>query len=404
MPASISDSRPVRRDVSLDILRGVAILLVIAAHLKHPAAPGSLTGWLAQNVFSHGAVGVDLFFVLSGFLIGGLLINEYEKYRRINVWRFLVRRGFKIYPLYYVFMAYLFLMPAAKALFGRENVWDVMVNHWELLWPNLLFLNNYIGSDPEGHTWSLAVEEHFYIVLPFLMLVLIKWNRIQWIVVIGVALMIGCCLLRWQHWGLGTHAETIWTESHVRIDSLFLGVVLRYLENRRVEFAKSEGFTKANGWVGLALIAAGIGCWWSVFGFDWSGRVDLSLGFTVRTVGAGLILYGTWMNRFHLARISGSLIGCPLLWLAEVGAYSYGIYVWHITAMRGVERYVGGKVHGLFGVSETSWIVEAIIYSTAALVLGMVMTRLVELPFLRLRNRLFPSHIHAVNEIARPAQ
>jgi peptidoglycan/LPS O-acetylase OafA/YrhL len=400
MSASISKSRPVGRDISLDILRGVAILLVIAAHWKHPAAPGSITGWLAQNVFSAGGVGVDLFFVLSGFLIGGLLINEYNKYGRLHVWRFLVRRGFKIYPLYYIFMAYLFLMPAAKALFGGENVRDVIVSHWKLLWPNLIFLNNYLGSDPEGHTWSLAVEEHFYIFLPFLLLVLIKWQRVSWIVWVGAALMIGCCFLRWEHFGLGVHADTMWTESHVRIDSLFLGVVLRYWESRRVKITKSEEFTKADSLAGLAMIVAGIGCWCVVFGFDWSGRLDLSVGFTVRTVGAGLILYGTWMNRFHLSRVSRSLVGRPLMWLAGVGAYSYGIYVWHITAMRGVERYAGARIHGIFGISETSWIIEAFIYSTAALALGMFMTRLVEQPCLRLRDRLFPSHIHAVSGVA----
>src|SRR5438045_3895822 len=85
------------RNQSLDVLRGIAVLLVIVSHysgtLPRPSALLE-TGW----------VGVDLFFVLSGFLISGLLFSEFEKTGSINLKRFWIRRGFKIYPPFYVFM------------------------------------------------------------------------------------------------------------------------------------------------------------------------------------------------------------------------------------------------------------------------------------------------------------
>ena len=83
-------ANPVSRIKQLDVLRGIAIVLVLGSHM--PASDlWSQIGW----------VGVDLFFVLSGFLVSGLLFNEYKKHGQIRLGRFLIRRGFKIYPAFY---------------------------------------------------------------------------------------------------------------------------------------------------------------------------------------------------------------------------------------------------------------------------------------------------------------
>ena len=102
------------RNIPIDCLRGIACLLVIGAHF-HFDAPSGPVGYFAETWKRVGPVGVDLFFVLSGFLIGSLLITEMQSHGKLNVPRFLIRRGFKLYPVYYLFMLYCILVPAIKS-------------------------------------------------------------------------------------------------------------------------------------------------------------------------------------------------------------------------------------------------------------------------------------------------
>src|ERR1700691_3959576 len=131
------------RNKRLDILRCVAVVMVILVH-SGESRFFSRVGW----------TGVDLFFVLSGFLISGLLFSEYKKRKAISFKRFFIRRGLKIYPAFYVFLLctgiaqYVrFHVLAAPALFLNE----------------IFFVMNYFGG-VWYHTWSLGVEEHFYIL------------------------------------------------------------------------------------------------------------------------------------------------------------------------------------------------------------------------------------------------
>ncbi|MGA2230896.1 MAG: acyltransferase family protein, partial [Tepidisphaeraceae bacterium] len=100
--APITSPKPAGRMVQLDVLRGVAILLVMGRHF---AVSPTQAGWLSFPAgvwYVFGWTGVDLFFVLSGFLVGGLLLGELRKYGRLDVFRFIIRRIFKIWPAYYV--------------------------------------------------------------------------------------------------------------------------------------------------------------------------------------------------------------------------------------------------------------------------------------------------------------
>ena len=110
------------RNAGLDVLRGIAILLVLGVHFNFSSPHASAIALVASVWKTVGLVGVDLFFVLSGFLIGSLLLTEVERHSRLNVPRFLIRRGFKLYPVYYSFLAYTILMASAKSvLVTRTN-------------------------------------------------------------------------------------------------------------------------------------------------------------------------------------------------------------------------------------------------------------------------------------------
>jgi peptidoglycan/LPS O-acetylase OafA/YrhL len=131
------------RNPTIDILRAVAVLLVFCRH-SEGALLVSRFGW----------AGVDLFFVLSGFLVTGLLFHEYKQTRSIRAGRFLLRRGFKIYPQFYFFLA---ASIALKFYFGEAPTLSSFA-------AEAAFAQNY-AEGVWAHTWSLGVEEHFYLLL-----------------------------------------------------------------------------------------------------------------------------------------------------------------------------------------------------------------------------------------------
>src|SRR5262252_1494496 len=140
----------------LDILRCAAVLLVVTGH--------SGIFFLTSKV---GWVGVDLFFVLSGFLISGLLYSEYKKRGDISFRRFFIRRGMKIYPAFYVMLLATYV--------GQLLFWHAPPQPFSSYLREILFVQNYRFAI-WGHTWSLAVEEHFYIALALLLLVLARYS------------------------------------------------------------------------------------------------------------------------------------------------------------------------------------------------------------------------------------
>jgi peptidoglycan/LPS O-acetylase OafA/YrhL len=140
----------------LDGLRSIAILLVVSGHLS-----ADFAGRYGSTVYSrlpfvaNGWIGVDLFFVLSGFFIGGQLWKEQIRRGTVDVGRFMLRRGFRIWPLYYFFFVVVLsvslLLGTAPKTYG---------------WSDLVFLTNYVNHGIVEGSWSLCTEEQFYIVTP----------------------------------------------------------------------------------------------------------------------------------------------------------------------------------------------------------------------------------------------
>lgn len=155
------------RLIQLDILRGLAIMLVIGRHVYlQPQNAGSLGRW-TRYWFELGWTGVDLFFVLSGFLVGGLLFKEWRLNSSLDVKRFLIRRGFKIWPPYLIYIVFATAWYVVMGTFGSAK------SALLLMLPNFLHLQSYVLT-PLPHTWSLAIEEHFYLALPFVLLICIN--------------------------------------------------------------------------------------------------------------------------------------------------------------------------------------------------------------------------------------
>ena len=154
------------RNSELDFLRGIAILAVIVNHGNTDIIPtlpevSGAFGFVVWKLRALGWSGVDLFFVLSGFLIGGTLINEIEATKDLSLKRFWAKRAFKILPSYFFLLSALTILGAVKI--PPDEVYI-----------HILFLQNYLDPATFGPTWSLAVEEHFYLFLPLALTVLIN--------------------------------------------------------------------------------------------------------------------------------------------------------------------------------------------------------------------------------------
>jgi peptidoglycan/LPS O-acetylase OafA/YrhL len=218
------------RSSALDVLRAVAVILVFSAH----------SGILP--ILSHiGWMGVDLFFVLSGFLVSGLLFREYRESQQVRAGRFLARRGFKIYPQFYALTAVTITVAA----------WRGIPVSWRVIAADVTFLQSYLPGF-WGHTWSLAVEEHFYLLLAVVIGLLAKRGGEnpfralpKWIFAIFAAVLFARVATWWldppvleqahiyrsfywtpsfPKWSYAAHLLS----SHLRMDSLLAGVLLSY--------------------------------------------------------------------------------------------------------------------------------------------------------------------------------
>jgi peptidoglycan/LPS O-acetylase OafA/YrhL len=374
------------RNLQLDVLRGVAVLLVFGRHLEMEK-PDGLIGGAAQLWFRIGWLGVDLFFVLSGFLIGGLLLSEYERRGRIDVGRFLVRRGLKIYPGYLVFLAYLICIPVLKSVWQGSDPAVTLSEQWQVYWPNLLFLQNYIGTNPAGHTWTLAVEEHFYLLLPWGLAALASMNRMRVITKICLAFALLCLVLRCVSVWTGNQLAVSMAATHLRLDALMFGVGLRAF----AQFFPTQ-FVAVGNWRVLLLIT-GLIMWLPNIFIEPDTALIKTIGLTFTYLGLGAFLmaaYHTHAEQFP-ARLRRIVAPTASL-LAWVGIYSYAIYLWHVTAIGILEREIGGRVLDLAGdPSGVVWAINAISVSVGAVFLGVAASKVVEWPVLRLRDRWFPS-------------
>ncbi len=205
--------------MGLDVIRFLAVLLVLGSHLRMPdASPGWIAAWNQG-----GWVGVELFFVLSGFLVSSILFREHQKTGSIRFRRFLVRRGLKIYPAFWLMMG----TTLAFALVSRSPIEP------NRIWGEVLFVQNYLGS-VWPHTWSLAVEEHFYLGLVVLFWYLTQRSRstpfdslpFVFLVITGLCHLFRIVDPYWMQDSVNAR-RGFWT--HHRIDSLFFGVLIAYL-------------------------------------------------------------------------------------------------------------------------------------------------------------------------------
>ena len=350
------------RAIELDLVRGIAILAVMGYHFHTVHTGHAWVDFVEYPLKSFGHEGVNLFFTLSGFLVGGLLLRQYAQTGSIGARRFIVRRIFKIWPAYYVLILF-------HVLAGRHP-------RDTFLWQNLTHLQNYFGTSI-AQTWSLAVEEHFYLFLPAFLILLahfrVRANTLIAVMAVLCAIVLGVRCVAVANGQL----EAAFNYTQYRMDSLLIGVMLATLYWMKPEVWRSLAAKKR--WLAGAVVVLVA---WLAFATP-HVALDESIGYTLQAIGYCALIV---LVLEHSGSLRGSWMYRGLAWL---GVYSYGIYLWHSLALAPGD-YLIHKASALGVPSLVAWPLTLGAQFVIAIALGYLTTRAVEFPFLRLRDALFP--------------
>ncbi|MEZ5280684.1 MAG: oligosaccharide flippase family protein [Acidimicrobiales bacterium] len=344
---------------ALDGLRGLAVLAVMFHHANFPFLQG-------------GFLGVDVFFVLSGFLITALLVGEYDRVGRIDLKRFYARRALRLMPALVVMVALvcavLWFWPS-----GTLRSDSLSSAGW-----SLAYLSNYLavlvdrGLGVFGHTWSLAIEEQFYLLWPPVLVWFLTRGRARaamW----SLAIVSGAvALVRAITW-LATHdVDQVYFAFHTRADALLVGCLTALITTRIRQDALARW---AHRWRHVPLLVGAGLTSIAAFASTSSGWVYVA-GLPVVILGCALVIA-------QLASDSGSavtqLLGHRLL--VWVGSLSYGLYLWHVPVFELVKD----------AAPQLAYRYLVLIQFALSLAAAVLSHRCVERYFMAVKSRLVPS-------------
>ncbi len=382
--SSVPEASPYARHIpALDGVRGFAVLGVVSSHL-FPFSPHSALQTVLRNTLSFGATGVDLFFVLSGFLITGILYDSLSDPAFFR--KFYARRVLRIFPLYYGVIAAFAIAALALGL----NF------HHELLSLALYLQNSnriapqigiYLGPSalPLSHFWSLAIEEQFYLVWPITVFLLRKKRSL--LIFCSSALLL-CPLLRYTLSLHGVDYVTIHTNTLCRADSLLAGGALALL--LRTTF--HDRVLRAGGWLFLAgvlslTLIATLGSLGLIPPTSTGFLVALAVGYSAATA-ASTGLIALVLRSGHITSLFSIE---PMRWL---GKYSYGIYVLHVILFVYLDQPIRNLIRLHLTSSKGATVVlTGLLISLLSITAAYLSYNLYEKRFLRLK-RFFDYRLH----------
>ena len=282
---------------SLDGLRAISIALVIAGHFFHVLGIGG-----SGNL---GNLGVRVFFVISGFLITGLLVREIERTSTIDLLKFYYRRSMRIFPPFYFYVLVIFVadhlgfirIPAGSISFSAVYLTDyVNPDHWHL-----------------GHTWSLAVEEQFYLILPGVLL-FAATRRVRLLLIFLVLLVPALRIIDFR---ISGDAHWVLKGFHANMDALAVGCLLTLVRNALHENYYYSKFLRSNYAFFLVPLIM-------LFNVQTAHpHLFYGISMTVMNISIGLML--DWLVSNQTSRAGRFLNTRPMV---TVGMMSYSIYLW----------------------------------------------------------------------------
>lgn len=336
----------------LDGLRGFAILLVVA---HHQLIPVPLSG---------GFLGVDLFFVLSGFLITTLLVEEFDAAGSISLRRFYTRRVLRLAPalLLYLLVSLIVVLRTDPAQFKTSL---------QLVGLSLVYMTNWRMAfspsptlDPTAIIWSLSIEEQFYVLWPPVLFALLFFRVKRRYLITGLAVVIlGVMVHRYLLWNEGVNLHRLYYGTDSRADAPLIGCLIALIPFRLFEGA-SRRVVQTISFVAILAFAI------MVYELDFSSPFLYRGGYTLVAILAALM---TWTVTVAPAQPFAAVFGwSPLRWLGKI---SYGFYLWHWLMLKTTTFYAW------FGAADP-WVRFLVTIGVSAASFYVI-----EMPFNRMKSR-----------------
>jgi len=331
---------------SLDGLRGIAILLVIGCH-----------NYNFLPLFNFGWIGVDLFFVLSGFLITDILLRTRNDKGFIQ--NFYLRRALRIFPLFYLSILLYFLLAPLVAQFHAQ--FEYYSEHKEMVWLHLLNWLYIFHERPDhtllfNHNWSLSLEEQFYLVWPFLILLL---RNTKHLTIAIVSLLCLSILSRFISWSLlGNGDQNFLFQYMTRLDGLCIGSLIALWKYIDASTVRKKAFRLLISIASIHVIA------WIIIK---QGGLHIPhfyiLGYTSI---AAIFGYIVWYAIESKNKILASFLTSSIL--RKTGQVSYGLYMFHWPVLIMCQTFMAKTLsnHGISNYA-SNWIIATTAFASAML-------------------------------------
>jgi peptidoglycan/LPS O-acetylase OafA/YrhL len=358
---------------NLNLLRGVGALMIVIHHANSEAipflakAPG-VVGFIIARTKNFGWSGIDLFFVLGGFLMANTFCNHFQRYQGINIKSYYKARANRIIPSYYFLLLVLAITGATG--FIDFSSWYLALKDALI---HLLFINNYVDQLPNGPTWYLAAIVQIYLFMPLILIVISSIYKTQMdhiivrVSVLGIFIVLGL-----RCWTVinGTHEANDFMLTHFRVDTVLQGMLAFCLLRMKHPIVnKIADHPYLTIFLAVLLIAP------STF-FTRGNPYMFSIGFTFLALGYTMLILVMVQRDFTLPKLLS-------ICLLAVSTWSYNIYLWHYFIPRIIgQPYSESQLIILEAVNSVSLqaIIQILMFTVIAIIVGFIMTNIVEKP------------------------
>jgi peptidoglycan/LPS O-acetylase OafA/YrhL len=394
----------------MDGIRAMAVLWVIVFHswlFQYVSMGDAINGIYNHPLFywvTKGDLGVDLFFVISGFLIGSIIFKEIKNTDAFHFTRFYVRRFLRLTPVYVFSMG-----------LNMYFMKDFGENQFGIYWSNILYVSNYVASSPMAWTWSLAIEEQFYMVVPFLLVyifpkfknkllffgtlaalsIYISWYYVY--IKMDFTLPFNLTLLtpNFNRWFRGYYVYT-----HLRFIGLLIGVAVAYLNVYKIQATQQffEQNKKAMPLITLLIVAVLIGISFTPVG-EWAPmqdsifiHINVHIGKwyeilcrPVYSAGVGFVILACIYSKNAIINPINQFLSAKFFY--PIAQVSYSAYLFH-------EMFIiwsTPKLHAFLIKSystQSIFIISVVVFAAAILIGAVAMYYLIEQPFQKIRNKI----------------